>query len=55
MIVKGFSPTDSPVLNKVIEADTGLYHQWDVILRAKETKVKRFQNKKPVIGVEYTV
>jgi hypothetical protein len=32
-------------LNKVIEADTGLYHQWDVILRAKETKVKRFQRK----------
>jgi hypothetical protein len=25
----------------MIEADTGLYHQWDVILRAKETKVKR--------------
>jgi hypothetical protein len=36
----------------VIEAGTGLYHQWNIILRAKETKVKRFQGKKPVASVE---
>jgi hypothetical protein len=39
----------------VTEADTGLYHQWNVILRAKETKVKRFQGKKLVVSVEHTV